>query len=433
MQKIILFILCLAPVLLRAQVSGTLYFRGKVNDVHEIAITLSIKADSCSGAVVYLRSGFQLELRGLLKEGQLSLNEIDDAGLVCGIFEGNLISKLNNDDWSIEGQWFNANRTSGQDWRLEETPQLETKAQFCSDTRTVRRYVGTHMGYLVECIMNQSEEGRVSGNLYLGTQSRVYTVSGSMTDKGKSFKLAIIDEKADAIGSLEGTWINDNTLNVFLETSNIPSGNLVMYLNETVDKNCMEYIDYTALYRISFPEYGANKAFNDWMVNAVNEEIKQFRTLKQTVVNKPENRQANRLYSWWEVEFISPEFVSGWITFGWTDTSKTKTLGFLYDIKQGKMCQMNDIFKEASLTTLQEEVKTTSLKEISKLPWYHVDGFDQWLTLNMPNIVCLRKDGILFMSNYHPIAGNQMVLFPFDRLKMFANPETPIGKFILSR
>jgi hypothetical protein len=87
------------------------HFRGRLDDVSEVLLSLGYDGNNCRGQLTYIESKEQFDLTGTLEGMVLLLNESDSKGMITG----HLTGTLQND--RIEAEWTNAVNTLGVAWR----------------------------------------------------------------------------------------------------------------------------------------------------------------------------------------------------------------------------------------------------------------------------------------------------------------------------
>ncbi|MEM9820250.1 MAG: hypothetical protein AAF985_04235 [Bacteroidota bacterium] len=401
------------------------HFKGRMDDLNDVSISLAFDGKNCRGQLVYLRSKAQFDLVGFLKKGKLQLQEFDYKGRLTGHLDGEIKPQ------GLIANWTNYNQQIGGQFRLAEVDREATVPTYCGDNKWIRAYKGMVGKEKVELILQKEGDHRLSGNIYFKSKDQTYNVQGHM-DLFDNVYLTLKDDWAQVRGKMEGTFGDRQKFNL---TFSYPEGkeNICTFnLKSKWAIGCVEYADYAANYNILYPKL-KNAAFNQWMEQMTNDWVAQCKEQSTKVSAKveepsPSMRAIVRASAWVNIDYLSSDLISGLLTSNqnWKDHQSNKTI--VYDLKKERAVQLVDIFK--SDFDYRNFLRRQLNKSIANHQFYKDFAFREWLSKEDFAYFSVRKEGIRFCTRFHPIYGQQQMTIAYSKLKPFVKTDGPIDHLL---
>lgn len=401
------------------------YYKGRIDDVHDVALTVGCVGDTLRGSLIYLRSKEEFSLLGLVKKDSFLLQELD----VQDSTTGRLNLRLNLK--TLSGTWSNAdNSIGGIAISLTEVSEEPNLPSFCGDNKWIHYYRGIVENDDVEILMQRAAFNEIRGVGYFKKLNRNCSVKGEWDEKNNLLILNFKDAQNNKIGSLKGRY---RTPEEIAATYTFPNGQKVFAtftMDDDLKIGCMENADYTMSYDITYPKT-KDQSFNIWIEKIVNTWLDDNKKIiaeakTNTLKIKPTLRNFARAYAWTDLEYYSPDVISGYLTFGasWSQTATERM--FTYDFTTEKELTLANLFNQG--VDYQSVVRNYILLEIQKNKLYQNDTYKSWIISQPYDSFSLRRDGLTFSTQPSMLFGKQSVTVPFSVLKNMLKQEGPIWK-----
>jgi len=390
----------------------TKIYKGRIDDINDITVTLTCKGEICNGYLTYLRSRDKFQLKGVLNGNQIQLKEFNRTNKCTGYLNGK------KEGTSMQLEWNNKEGTIGNTFQLEEVARKPDFPTFCGDNKWINAYSGKINNEAVELILQRVDNHRILGTAYFTNTKKKALINGTLS-VDNNLHLDFIDEKtAVAIGSLRGIYKANQHLSASFYNQQQKQQFVSFQLGKHLAVSCLEYADYYTNYDFLFPKSG-NAIFNEVMVLLTKDWIEDCRVNAQKIRKKGTDealRASQRAYSWTDVALLTDDFMSGMLTYHatWVNGEETKT--FNYDLANGEIIELATIFKKGF--DYKQFIKKQVGAEIIKMPIYKRNkGFRNWIKNQEFTYFTLGKEGISFYSDFHIIYDRQRIMIPYKKLK----------------
>ena len=393
----------------QAKIQWVKHYKGRIDDLNDVAITLGFDGIDCKGRLTYLRSNTNFNLNGFIEDGTIFLQELDQKNEVSGTLSGKIVGK------TINGSWKNFDGTKGGNLSLKETEKIVKFPSYCGDNKWIRKYQGKIANENWEIILQKESSEKLSGLIYHKKKNISYTLKGNV-DTNNNFTLKAKNQTGQLVETFVGLLQQDQ-----LTIGKRKSKRVILLPVEGLTVGCVEYVDYATGYDITFPKT-TNAAFNKQMDEETNAWIKACRNYllkvkKQTTSTQPKMRAAERGFAWGEVEYFSKKVISGFMTFSNTWTPGQKLIAFNFDLENDRMLYLEDIFENKK--DYQKYIRNYIKKEIKNHQLYANSDFKKWIKKSDFSYFTIRKDGICFNTKNSKLYGRQSVTIPFRQLQPF--------------
>ena len=400
------------------------HYIGQIDGTNDIAVTLAYDGKSCKGLLVYLKSGEQLRLDGVLKGNELKLLEVNQNGVISGEFEGYIHGK------NILLDWSNIDNSLGSDVFLTRVQKGEIKPKSIGYRKWLRHYEGIIFGSQVDLFLQHDGQNGLKGMAYFENENKSYNLDGEIFDFD-NLDLAIKDESSELKGNLQGVFKEENEIsaNFYINDQRIPT---IFTAEKSLKIDCIAYADYVTNYDISFP-ITANISFNRWMEKITSQWVNDcrkhaFEVRKVNNKSEPNLRSSVRAYAWSDVDFFDDHLISGFLTFENTWTKGLAGKPFNFDFKKGKEITLEDIFDEGfdRSAIIADQLN----EEIDQHKLYSDFEFRKWLSSQDFSYFLIHKDGLAFCTEFNSIYGRQKVKIPYEKLKPYFKENNVLGYLI---
>ena len=393
------------------------HYKGRIDDLNDIAVSLAFDGKACKGFLVYLRSRERFLLEGTFKNNQIQLKEIDKQGAVSGFINAKLLGVY------INGDWNNFDKSIGGEITLQQVQYEARLPSYCGDDKWIRQYKGMIDGRAYTMILQKQSNESITGTAY--SQNETYTIKGEINEY-LQVDLKFKDAFNNTIGTLKGNHANEFDLRTNFFNKKGDNKKAPFQMVERFQMGCIEYADYISSYDITYPKtrYASFNQWIDqqamsWVVNCKNQ-VQKIRV--SYPVKKPKLRATQRAYAWTELVYLSEELISGYITFSDTWTNDYQTKMFNFNLLTGKRLSVKDIFKGRYKKAIRKYIK----KEYKKNPNLDFSEFRKWIIKDGFSLFTVREEGISFSTKFNPIFGQQHVLVPYDKLKPYLKKNTAV-------
>ena len=381
------------------------HYKGRIDDLNDISVTLGYDGEACKGQLTYLRSNAQFDLAGAIVDQQIYLKEINSSKDVSGSLEGKMSKN------TILGKWNNYNNSRGGNLLLTETDQELKFPSYCGDNKWIRKYNGVIGKDKVEIILQKESINKVSGYIFYNRKNQTFSFKGDINGLDK-ITLIVKDQKGNVAKKYTGNLQKDQ-LTLDSKKPFTPNDGLTI--------GCIEYADYMTGYDITYPKT-TNAAFNQSMNEETEAWVKACRNhsekiKKQSTSAPPQKRATERGYAWSDVEYFNKNLISGFMTFSNTWTPGQKLIAFNFDFEKNSSIYLEDIFEKKK--DYKKYIRNYIKKEIKNHKYYSDSAFKKWVKKSDFPYFTIRQEGICFSTKFHMLYGRQSITIPYQQLKPF--------------
>ena len=385
------------------------FYKGRIDDLNDVAITLGFDGTDCKGRLTYLRSNTVLDLIGHIENQTIYLQESDRHNNVSGYLSGKIVGK------TINGNWKNADGSRGGNLSLTETKKIVKFPSYCGDNKWIRKYKEQASNDNWEIILQKESSEQLSGLIFYKKKNISYSLKGNV-DTDDNFIIKAKNQKGKIVETFEGYLQKDQ-----LTIGKVKSQKNTLLPTDGLTIGCVEYVDYSTGYDITFPKT-TNAAFNQQINEETNAWIKACRSYllkvkKQNPSMDPKKRASERGFAWSEVEYFSKKVISGFMTFSNTWTPGQKLISFNFDFENDRMLYLEDIFRNKK--DYQKFIRNYIKKEIKNHHLYSDSDFKKWIKKSDFPYFTIRKDGICFSTKNSKLYGRQSITIPYRQLQPF--------------
>ena len=403
------------------------HYKGQIDGVNDIAITLAYDGKSCKGLMVYLKSRERFRLDGELNGNELMLLEVDQNAAITGQLEGYIEGK------NIHLNWSNIDNTLGSDVFLTHLQNEEFSTKSFGDNNWVREYQGLVFGNKVFLYLQKSNQSTIKGTAYFENENKSYNVQGDIFDFD-NVNILIKDDSNILKGTIEGAFNDVNSISANFYNKEGQRSPSIFSIEKSLKIKSKAYADYVTTYDIAYPK-SRQASFNRWMEKLTNQWVKEckdhsFEVRKVSAKPNPEMRSSIRAYAWSDVDYFDEKLISGFLTFENTWTNGLNGKPFNFDFKKGKEISFEDLFKEGF--DRSAIIAKYLNEEISQHELYNDYGFRKWLSNQEFPYFLIHKDGIAFCTTFDSVYGKQKVKIPYEKLKPYFKENNVLSYLIES-
>ncbi len=400
-------------------------FKGRVDDINDVGLTIAYDGRDCKGYITYLRSKERFKLEGKIIGKKIKLRETDTEESVTGHFEGQIFGDYDR----MKAHWFNKEKTRAGLLMLEQVEKEVIFPTYCGDNKWVRKYQGNIQGKPVEFTIQKNSDLDIKGIIWFKDSNLTHYLKGGMI-ADNALKIIVIDDMGNKLGGIEGEILKPS----FKINGNwiTPEGDTHLVKFNKIDHmmvGCIEYQDYMSTYDVTFPK-SKNSSFNsfiektvsDWKISC-KEKVKALKVENQ--YPGPEDRSIANATGWFELEHVSDTLISGFMIFNKSWEEEHQDYSFNYSLLNDEKIELEQLFREGVdyHSILQERV----IKSIQFKPIYSNEGFKEWINTVSFNYFTIRQNGIRYSTSFHPIYGRQSITIHFDDIKEYLNPYSPVS------
>jgi len=401
------------------------HYKGRIDDLNDISVSLAYDGSKCKGRMQYLRSKAEFLLDGTMDGTEVKLLEIDDNQEVSGFLRGDMRSG------EVNARWMNFDGSIEGRVRLEQTKKEAKFPSHCGDNKWIRYYQGKYFKQKVEVIVQKDNADMTHGLIYFEKEEKSF----ELQFKQKEDDLLVFDIKDEFgknKGTIKGAFQIDDHVAAYYVSENGEKGYAHFTIRNVLPVGCIEYADYMTSYDITYPRT-KHANFNKWMKGLTDDWVSSCKDYARKVrgINKskkPPLRAAVRAFAWCDVELYSDQLISGYINFTntWSERQRGKT--FAYDLGTGKEITLMNIFNDDF--DYKKFIRTYINNEISKHPLYRDYDYRKWVANQDFSFFTIRKEGLSFATQYSMIYGQQQVTIPFWKLKPYLRKNSPVVHLI---
>ncbi len=398
------------------------YFRGRLDDVSEVQLSLAYDGTNCRGWFTYAKTRTRFKLDGYLNGAKLDLREFDAKGQHTGYLIGTLKGDV------LELDWSNVSRTLGSRIEAVEVGVGRMNPTNCGDDKWTNRYNARYRGAAVELVLSRTHNGALNGYLWVEADGKTYVLRGRMNDDNQTYTLDALLPNGKKAGAMEGKIDADRKLTCAWRGGG-EQRTFDLAFKDMLVTGCFDYADYRSSYDVLFPRTRCttcNAQLDRW----VNEWVDRCKANLAAKKEQPnaQNRASMRASGWMDVECWTDGVFSGLFTFTDTWSGKAEGVAFIFDVNTGENVPVESLFVKNfdSKTWFETFVK----KESPKLPAFAADPeFRQWLVREGFPFITVRRDGLVLSTVFHPEYGRQQLLAPYETLKPFVKRDGLLAAF----
>jgi hypothetical protein len=405
-----------------ATIQWVRHFRGRLDDVSEVLLSVGFDGSQCRGHLTYIESKERFDLAGTLEGVVLILNENDSKGLVTGHITGTLQGER------IDAEWTNATNTLGSSLEAKEVKVKSLAPKPCGENKWVNRYVARWNNGRIDLTLARVNNNLLQGYLWIEADDKTYTLKGKISPDDQYEIQALLPNGKTAAhlqGSLkvpqahDCSWVGSGEKRTFklVQRSKLLVG-------------CLEYADYVSSYDIQYPrpECGeCNKILDrratDWVEQCKSTIAAQKRPVR------PENRNALRASGWYEVTCWTETIFCGYLTFSESWKDKSSGVSFNFDLRTGKEIVFEDLFNRSF--NAKEWFAEYARRESPKMSKFAEDpAFREWLAVEGFPMFTIRRDGLELSTLFHPVYGQHSITVPYNLLKPNMRRDNPVADLV---
>ncbi len=406
------------------------HYKGRVDDINDVGLVLGYDGKECKGFITYLRSRERFKLEGDINGTTLKLRETDGEESVIGHFEGNFDNKNLKE---IKVHWYNREKTRAGVLFLEAVEKEVVFPSYCGDNKWVRRYEGLIEGEDAELLIQCNGDFSWEGVAWFKEKNTTYSLKGAIVDDN-NFRIIFYDDLEAKVGGIEAN-INTKTNNIsgyWIDKKGKKTKTFLEIVEHQII-GCVEYQDYMANYDLIYPKVNHVKC-NDFILDIINnwkEKCYQFvKNLNESISSPgPDDRAIEAASSWFNMDLMDDEFISGILTFNATWLDDYQDYSFIYDINNNEIIELKDIFKKD--VDYQKLLKEKALKILQFRGLSGNDDYREWINQASFEYITLRNNGLRVNTEFHPIYGRQSVTIDLFEVKEKLNLNHSVVIYLL--
>lgn len=402
------------------KVLWTRYYRGRMDDLNDVAVILASDGEHCHGQLTYLRSRERISLSGKIFSDSLDLAEWNAEKEQVATLRGRIRQNQFKAEWSSLDKKRGARLISWQTDKPSEVPA------HCGDNKWFRIFSGRWADSTASVFLQKEGQDRVHGMLYTHQPFASYQLEGSILEQERLL-LKTYDHYGKYIGQITGSIDQQDVLAVVWKPEGKSPIPVQMNQRMQLAAGCFEFADFFSSYDLTYPKL-RHAGFSAWLDQQLSDWKNQV--TQYTREHKPNARNATvrstlRASAWTDVEFINEQLVSGVITSTYTWAQSPGGMAFVYDLKNNKPLLLPEIVKDvAGLQPLIKKQLNASLNLYAQ----HTDpSFKSWVVLQEFPAYTIRAEGICFSTLFHPLYGRVQVLLPWTALQDLLKPNTVVA------
>ena len=399
-----------------------LFYEGLLESYHPFQLVLTFDEKDCSGYYKFNSSGVHFSLEGDIEEdGSLAFVELDQNEQISGYLSG----KYDQREFSL--MWRDVNKLSELNMKLKKVDSFSEK-QFVGQEESLIKIVAKSYGKRIDLWQDVQEQkiNIVGQNFpYFSFSYRcnndctkIESTGLRKESKYKAFQMVPFNEQKETITFYK----KDGTKYLFVGER-----------EETIYMKHKTFADYRVMIDLSYPVTKSFE-FNKWIETNINE-VQQ--TLLDEIYNSilddqgdiPDERYQFEAYSWYDIDYVSSDIISGTITHTKSWKSDTEKIAFIFDNKEQKMLDLQDLFKSgfdhkefmSEFLIKQKQNMSAGNLDGPKLSWISRDNFDN---------ISINEMGLICNSDYSVIFGDNKFIIPFENIKKHVKNKSIKSEFI---
>lgn len=401
------------------------HYKGRIDDLNDIAVTLAYDGKNCKGQMTYLRSKERFDLDGSLQQKQLVLKE-KSGKEVSGYIRAAIRPE------GIVGEWQNADHSIGGRFHLHAVDKAIQFPSYCGDNKWIHLYKGVITPYASNLLLQKESNSMLRGVLFIQRENKSYSVQGEANAYGQ-FSLRVRDIHDRPKGILKGRFQKDQLIDLEFVNNNQYVKKAIFRLADALPVACVEFADFISSYDITYPKTN-NVSYNRWMDELTDNWVVKCRNhsrevgkLSKNGERNPDLRASVRSFAWSELDLYDSRLISGLMTMDNSWMTNIQTQAINYDLVHGKEIRLEELFRENfdHQTFLDYHIKN-KLKE-NNLYDQNKD-FREWVKEVSFSHFTIRQEGLCFSTDFNAIYGHQKVLISFKALRPYLRTkQSPIA------
>ena len=386
-----------------------LLYDGSLDVYHPVQLALTFDGKDCSGYYKFLSSGVHFKIEGDLENDSiLALIELDNNDQISGYINGTYSSK------GLELEWQDVDKLSNHNLVLDRVDKF-TEKQYVPQEESLVKIVAKSYGKKIDLWQDvQEKKINIVGENFPFFSfeyrcnddcSKIESKALRKESKYKAFQMVPFNEEKETITFYK----KDGTKYLFVGER-----------EETIYMKHKTFADYRVMIDLAYPVTRSFK-FNKWIESNINK-------IQQTLLDEiydsilddqgdiPEERYQFEAYSWYDIDYVSADIISGTVTHTKSWKPDTKKIAFIFDNKEQKILDVKDLFKsgfnhQAYITKFLDEQKqniAAGTPDGPRTTWINKDKFDN---------ISISEVGLICNSDYSVIFGDNKFVIPFDAIK----------------
>ncbi len=397
------------------------HYNGKIDDLHDVTVSLAYDGKHCKGQMKYLRSREIYGLAGYIKNEKIRLHEIDHNKNVSAYID----AKIENN--AIVGDWSKHDNSISGNLMLNEANKAITLPTYCGKDKWVRTFSGLIDYKDVDLLLQVQSEGVIQGTAFFYNLNKTYSVIGDIGEQNK-INVSIYDEQDNLYGTLSGYLSKKGIIEAGYTGKDDKQQMCSFWEQKEWPVSCVEYTEYMGSYDITYPRT-KHAGFNEWLKRTSDEWLKECRhQIKSHKESGKKLTTADRLsvraYGSCDLNFVSTTIVSGSMVLNTSWEDEVEVRAFNYDLKSGKNLTIEDLFEEGF--DYQNMVWSYQIDLIKEHKYYKDYNFRKWLSEESFVAFAIQQDGINFSTGHSPLFGQYKVTVPYDELVEYFKKDSPI-------
>jgi len=399
-----------------------LLYEGLIDTYHPFTLAITFDGKDCSGYYKFASSDIHFMLEGdITADSSLSMIELDANDQVSGYLNGKF------SDHSMKLIWNDVKKLSEHELKLTKVDSF-SKKQYVAQEESLVKIVAKSYGKRIDLWQDVQEKkiNIVGENFpYFSFDyrcnsdcSKIESKTLRKESKYRTFQMVPFNEEKETITFYK----KDGTKYLFVGKR-----------EETIYMKHKTFADYRVMIDLSYPVTQSFK-FNQWIESNINE-VQQtlLDEIKGNISNDqgdiPSERYQYEAYSWYDIDHISSDIISGTITHTKSWKSDTEKIAFIFDNKEQKMLDLQDVFKsgfdhQTFIKDFLEKQKmnmSAGTPDGPKLTWINGDNFDN---------ISVNEMGLICNSDYSVIFGDNKFIIPFETIKKHLKNKSIKNEFI---
>jgi|GEM_PF-5966875 len=406
----------------KMDVEGAVLYEGLLDNYHPIKMVLAFEGKDCSGHYTLESSDLSFSLEGDIEgDSVISMIELDANDQISGYLMGVILED------NINLKWTDVKKLTEHKLVLARVNKFIEK-QFVPQEKSLVKIVGKSYGKRIDLWQDVQEQtiNIVGENFpFFNFEYRcnddctkIESTSIRKDSEYKTVQMVPFNEEKETITFYK----KDGTKYLFVGKR-----------EETIYMKHKTFADYRVMIDLSYPVTRSFK-FNQWIESNIN---KVQQTLIEEINGKlvndqgniPEERYQYEAYSWYDIDYISADIISGTITHTKSWKTTTEKIAFIFDNKEQKMLDLQDLFKSGfdhkdfmeSFLAEQKKNMSAGTPDGPKLKWISEDNFDN---------ISVNEMGLICNSDYSVIFGDSKFIIPFDAIKKHVRSKSIKNEFI---
>lgn len=399
-----------------------LLFEGVLESYHPLQMVLTFDDKSCSGYYKFNSSDVHFQLEGDLEsDSTISFVELDNSDQISGYLNGTYLPE------GFQLQWRDVKKLTDLKLELKRVDQFTETYNFTQEKSLVKIVARSYDKQidLWQDLLTQ-EINIVGKNFPYFSFPYKYSkdstkIESKQLRKGSNyhtFQMVPFNDEKETITFFK----KDGTKYLFVGEK-----------EETIYMKHKTFADYRVMIDLSYPVTKSYK-FNKWVetnINLVQQELLDeiYDSILEDQGDIPDERYQFESYSWYDIDYISKDVISGTITHTKSWEPDTEKIAFIFDNKEQKMLEIEDLFKsnfdyqDFISSFLQEQKNNISggTSNSQKLKWIKEDAFDN---------ISINEMGLICNSDYSVIFGDNKIIIPFAAFKKHLNNKSIKNEFL---